>query len=367
MHIPYFNLKAVNASFEPELSAAINRVVDSGHYLHGEETARFEAEFAGYIGTRHCVGVANGLDALTLILLSLKQLHGWTEENEVIVPAMTFFATLAAVQRAGLRPVLCDVHPDGGMDAEAAEAVITANTRVLLPVHLYGRIADMYALNVLAKKHELFLVEDAAQAHGAHYDGKHAGNFGTAAAFSFYPAKNLGALGDGGAVCTNHTELAERVRTLANYGAPQKYRHEYFGCNSRLDELQAAVLRVKLRRLDMDNARRCDIAAMLDTAEAPLVTHPCAAQERKRNVYHIYPLLCERREGLAAHMRRQGVETLIHYPLPLHLQPAAAGLLTGDFPVAERIAREEISLPMSPLLTQEEVVHIIESINSFHT
>lgn len=368
-HIPYLDLQALNRSFEPQLSAAVGRVVASGRYLMGEETAAFESEWAAFTGTTHCIGVANGLDALTLILMGMKQLEGWDSESEVIVPAMTFFATVLAVKRAGLRPVLCDIDTTGGLSATAAEQAIGPHTRALLPVHLYGRMCDLPALSAIARRHNLRLIEDAAQAHGSRHEGRRAGAWGDAAAFSFYPGKNLGALGDGGAVTTDDEALAKRIRALANYGAPAKYRHEYTGLNSRLDELQAAMLRVKLGRLEADNGRRRAVAALLDQAGGTAFMLPFHADEGERNVFHIYPILSPCREALQAHLHRHGIETLIHYPIALHRQPALLRTggeeKAGRYPVAERFAREELSLPISPLTTNEEAEYILEHLKTF--
>ena len=366
MKIPFLDLKAITASFEPELSAAVTETIQSGWYLNGIQNKSFEKEFAQYVGAKFCIGVGNGLDALTLILTAMKQLEGWKNRDEVIVPAMTFIATAEAVNRAGLTPVFCDVTDDFVINPDLIVDKITPQTRAILPVHLYGKMGDMVALQVIAQVHGLKLIEDAAQAHGANFYGQRAGSIGDAAGFSFYPGKNLGALGDGGAVTTNNKKLAERVRMLANYGARKKYFHEKKGCNSRLDEMQAAILRVKLHRLDEDNQRRQEIArAYSEGIHNPLVKIPydgiC-----EESIFHVYPIRCKQRDALQTYLAEAGIETLIHYPVAVHQQKAYGYNNAESYPVAEAIAAEELSLPMSPLMTKEETEYIIEKINLFN-
>ncbi|MDR1003936.1 MAG: DegT/DnrJ/EryC1/StrS family aminotransferase [Prevotellaceae bacterium] len=362
--IPYLNLQQLNASFEPQLSEAVLRVTASGQYLYGEATCRFEAQFARYCGVRHCVGTANGLDALTLIFLACRELNLLHDGDEVIVPANTFIATILAVLRAGLTPVLCEPRLDTcTIDPEAAERLITPRTRAILPVHLYGRQAAMPVLRELAARHHLLVIEDAAQAHGGGTPT------GLAAAYSFYPAKNLGALGDGGAVVTDDADLAAAVRALANYGASDKYVYIYKGVNSRLDELQAAVLSVKLARLDEDNARRRAIARRyLEQIpwERTGITAPVLATGiEPDNVFHIFPIFTPRREELQRQLLAHGIATQIHYPVPPHRQQALHALFGNlHLPVTERIHREELSLPISPLLTDEEVGQVIAAITA---
>lgn len=366
MKVPYLDLRAITESFEPELTGAVKRVLRSGWYLNGEENRRFEAHFAAYCGVGHCVAVGNGLDALTLILLSLKELEGWKDGDEVIVPSLTFVATARAVSRAGLTPVFCDVSPaDYLMNPERASAVITSRTRALLPVHLYGKMCDMESLASIAEQHGLKLVEDAAQAHGSECGQKRGGAWGAAAAYSFYPGKNLGALGDGGAVVTSDSRLAERVRILANYGAVQKYRHDYDGFNSRLDEMQAAILDLKLSRLDKDNERRRHIARIYADGIRRDGAHLPYGGRCDESVFHIYPLLVDRRDALLAFLREEGVETLIHYPLPLHKQKIYNASGSSCFPVAEYVAAHEISLPISPVMTDEQALYVCQKINEF--
>ncbi len=367
MQVPFLDLTGVNARYAAELEQCVARVVRSGWYLNGAELTAFEAAFAGYVGTSFCVGVANGLDALTLILMAYKEREGWVDGDEVIVPAHTFVATAEAVLRAGLNPVFADVGSDFLLDVSQVEEKISARSRAIIPVHLYGLVADMRTIGALAHRYGLRVVEDAAQAHGA-YDmetQQRAGSLSDAAAFSFYPGKNLGALGNGGAVTTSDEVLAQMVRALANYGAQRKYYHEYHGLNSRLDEVQAALLRVKLSHLDTDNARRREIAARYSSEIVhPLMTLPYGC-DVSRSVFHIYPLLCEQRDALSRHLAANGIETLIHYPIPVHQQWAFSHWGVQSFPMAERVAATELSLPMSPTMSEEQVTHTINMINQF--
>lgn len=379
--IKYLDLQQINTSFEPMLTEALLRVARSGWYLHGEATARFEQEFADYCGTPHCIGTGNGLDALTLIFLAYRELGMLNAGDEVIVPANTYIATLLSILRAGLRPVLCEPSAETcNMDVAHAETLITSRTRAIVPVHLYGRLADMKGVCDLALRYGLKVVEDAAQAHGAIWNkglpGEgtpplRAGNLGDAAAFSFYPAKNLGALGDGGAVTTRNEALATTIRSLANYGSTGKYIHIYKGINSRLDELQAAALSVKLPRLDEDNARRREIARQYkeDIHWERLELRSTVTEEtNEENVFHIFPVFTPRRDELQRHLTACGICTQIHYPIPPHLQDALrAEYGKQQLPITECIHNEELSLPISPLLTNEEISLIIKSMNAFET
>lgn len=364
--IKYLDLQCINARHEPHLTEAVQRVVASGRYLHGPEVKAFETAFADRCGGGYCVGVANGLDALTLILLSLKEMHGWDDGDEVIVPAMTFFATGLAVVRAGLHPVFCDVDPTTYLlDIQDAKQKINLHTRVLLPVHLYGRMANMSELDEFARHYGLHIVEDAAQAHGASdSEGNHPGQMSIAAAFSFYPGKNLGAMGDGGAVVTRDENLAEIVRRFANYGAEEKYVHQCFGINSRLDEVQASVLNVKLPHLDAENAlRRHQAALYAKHIRESALTLPYGGEVPDGSVYHIYPLLVPCPETMQKQLLEMGVETLRHYPLPLHHQPAFKNIWNGEiYPMSEYIAAHELSLPIGPHLTDDEIVRVAESV-----
>lgn len=365
--IKYLDLKKINDSFEPELSQEIQRVVRSGWYLLGNEVKAFEQAFAAYCGTQHCIGVANGLDALILSFRALMVRGDLKPGDEVIVPANTYIASILAISRCGLKPVLCEPHPDNFlMDEDRMESCITSRTRAVLAVHLYGRMDAMDRIARIASDHGLCVVEDCAQAHGAFYKGKRAGAWTDLSAFSFYPGKNLGALGDGGAVTTPDEELAGIVRTLANYGSSAKYVFRYKGMNSRLDELHAAVLNCKLKRLDKDNGRRREIAALYrKEIKNPLVTLPAPDEEEQNNVYHIFPVLCGRRDEFQQFLKEQRVETLIHYPIPPHHQEAYKEWNGDSYPVTEFIHARELSLPISQVMTDEEAQAVVRAVNAF--
>ena len=365
--VKYLDLKLVNEKFEPELSSEVTRVVRSGWYLLGKENERFIKLFSNYCGCEYCVPVGNGLEALALILKAYKEMLGWQDGDEVIVPSNTYIATILAVSYAGMKPVLCEPHlSDYLIDATLIEPLITDKTRAILPVHLYGRVCDMDAINGIAKKHGLKVIEDVAQAHGVRYKGKVAGNLCDAAGISFYPGKNLGALGDAGCVTTNDAELARIVRTMANYGSAEKYVNEYKGHNSRMDEIQAAVLCVKLPCLDNDNERRREIAAMYDQGIVnPLITKPLVAVNAEENVYHIYPVRCPKRDELATFLKQRDIQTVVHYPIPPHLQKAYKEWNEQKFRISERIHQEILSLPISPVMTDDQVKRVIEAVNAF--
>ena len=365
--VKYLDLERINASFEPELSEAVMRVARSGWYLFGEEVKAFERNFARYCGVKHCVGVGNGLDALTLILMSYVSIGRMRSGDEVIVPANTYIASVLAVLRAGLKPVFCEPEWDTcNISPELLEGLITPRTRAIMVVHLYGRVCRMDEVGEVAVKHGLLVVEDCAQAQGALYkERKRTGALGDAAGFSFYPGKNIGALGDAGAVTTDDDELADRVRALANYGSSAKYVHPYKGINSRMDEVQAAVLNVKLKRLDRDNdLRRCVAAAYRKGICHPGVTIPSGG-EGLSHVYHIFTVFSSRRDELRQYLSECGVQTLVHYPIPPHRQKSLSDYAFLSLPVTERIHREELSLPMSPLLTAAEVQTVIDAVNAF--
>lgn len=364
MTIPFLDLKAINLTQQDELEQAMRRVLHSGWYVLGKEVEAFEQAFAAYCGTRHAIGVANGLDA---IFLTLKA-YGVGPGDQVIVPSNTYIATWLAVTHCGATPV--PVEPVEGtynLDPRQVAAAITARTRAIIPVHLYGQAADMDPLMALAREHRLHVIEDGAQAHGALYRGRKAGALGHAAAFSFYPGKNLGALGDAGAITTDDDALALKLRTLRNYGSQKKYHNELAGFNSRLDELQAAVLSVKLPVLDRQNAARAAIAAIYDAGLAGIAglrlpeVAPWAAP-----VWHLYVVRHARRDALAARLAAAGVGTLVHYPLPPHLQPAYAdmGLANGSFPIAEAIHREVLSLPMGPTMTPDQAHQVVAAVRA---
>jgi dTDP-4-amino-4,6-dideoxygalactose transaminase len=362
MNVPFVDLAPMHREIEVELDGAWRSIRDGGQFILGKSVDEFQQRFARYCETEFAVGVANGLDAITLILRAL----GVGPGDEVIVPANTFIATWLAVSNVGavLVPVDCELST-GNIDPAAAQGAITARTRAIIPVHLYGRPAELTELTRIAEKSGVHLIEDAAQAHGARFCGRRVGSFGIAAAFSFYPAKNLGALGDGGAVTTNDRRLAEQVRRLGNYGATTKYHHEVAGSNSRLDELQAAFLRIKLAHLDRWNAERRRIAACYD-AELHSVPelHLPPQSNHIESVYHLYTVRTRERDRLAAELASSGVQTVIHYPTPPHLQPAFShlGYQRGAFPAAERIAKEVLSLPMWPGMSAEAIAHVSRSV-----
>jgi dTDP-4-amino-4,6-dideoxygalactose transaminase len=364
--VPFLSLREVNARHADALKAAAARVIDSGWYVLGEELAAFEHEFAAYCGVRHAVGVGNGLDALSLILRGYKELGVIAEGDEVIVPGNTFIASFLAVTENRLVPV--PVEPDAAsfnLDPACVEAAIGPRTRAIMAVHLYGQLADMLALAALARRHGLLLIEDAAQAHGAMSDGCKAGAFGDAAAFSFFPTKNLGALGDGGAVVTDDSALAQRIAALRNYGSEVKYHHLYQGLNSRLDEMQAAMLRVKLAYLDDDIAWRRHVARRYrDGIRHPHIRLPVVAQE-EQHAWHLFVVRCVQRDALQRHLQAQGIQTQLHYPLPPHRQPAYASLGHAELPLTERLHDEVLSLPMGPTLGDDAVDRVIAACQSF--
>lgn len=366
--IKFLDLKAINETYEPELSNSIMRAMHSGWYLLGEENKAFEQEWSNYLGVSHAVLCGNGLEALVLILRAYKLLKGWADGDEVIVPANTYIATILAIREAGLTPVL--VEPslnDYNIHADECKKVLTQRTRAILAVHLYGRISsDIGELQKLSADNNLILIEDAAQAHGAMWQGKRAGTIGNAAGFSFYPGKNLGAMGDAGCVVTDDTELANTVRTMANYGSSIKYVNELEGINSRTDEVQAAVLRVKLPRLDQDNAHRREIAqAYIRGIKNPMIVLPAWPEDEEECVWHVFPIRCPEREALQAYLKEAGVQTLIHYPIAPHKQQALSGLEHGPLPITQRIHNEELSLPISPIMTMEEAEYVIRLLNKF--
>lgn len=366
MKVPFLDLKSINATYRDELIAAATRVIDSGWYIQGEEVQAFEREFAEYCGVKYCLGVGNGLDALILTLRAWKELGKLKEGDEVIVPANTYIATILAITENRLTPVL--VEPDENtynISPVLAEKAVTSKTKAILPVHLYGRLAEMPAIMDIAKRHGLMVLEDAAQAHGASLKEQKAGSWGDAAGFSFYPGKNLGALGDAGAVTTNDEELAKTIRALGNYGSHKKYENTYQGVNSRLDEMQAALLRVKLKNLNQELKARRNIArSYLEGITNPPITLPKWEKE-EQHVFHLFVIRCDKRDTLHGYLRDLGVQTLIHYPIPPHKQMAFAELNPCVFSLAETIHKQVLSLPMSPLMTENELRFVIDSLNSF--
>lgn len=367
--IPFLSLKDVTALHSAEINEAVNCVVNSGWYLQGEENKRFEENYANFIGTKHCIGCANGLDALIWIFRAYIELGVMQPGDEVIVPANTYIATILAITENGLKPVL--VEPKFNtleIDDNLIETQITPRTKAICIVHLYGRNAYTDKIGELCKKYNLKLIEDNAQAHGCkHTDGRVTGSIGDAAGHSFYPGKNLGALGDGGAVTTNDDALAETVRTLANYGSSKKYVFKYTGRNSRLDEVQAAVLDVKLKYLIKDNAHRKLVAKYYyDHICNPLVSLPDRLPD-EQNAYHLFPILVGegKRDAMHDYLEQNGVGTVIHYPIAPHKQECYKEWNNKSFPITERIANEELSLPIGPAIKMEEVAEVVRLINQF--
>lgn len=365
--IPFLSLKDITAKYADEIHSAVQRVVDSGWYLQGKENEQFEQHYAGYIGTKYCIGCGNGLDALIWIYRAYIELGVMQPGDEVIVPANTYIASVLAITENGLKAVL--VEPDQNtleLDENKIEEAITSRTKSILLVHLYGRCAYTEKIGELCENYHLHLVEDNAQAHGCKYKGQRTGSIGEAAGHSFYPGKNLGALGDGGAVTTNNKELADCIRALANYGSSKKYVFKYCGRNSRLDEIQAAVLDVKLSHLDEDNRLRQQVAAYYyNNINNPLVKMPTRLPD-ENNVYHLFPILCERRDELQQFLKDHGVQTLIHYPIPPHLQECYHYEWNGlSLPITERLAKEELSLPISQVMSGKEVCIVAKLINDF--
>ena len=350
---------------EDEINKAISDVVASGWYLNGTAVQRFEEHYRTYIGTQHCISCGNGLDALHLILRAYKELEQLHDGDEIIVPANTYIATILAITENNLTPVL--VEPDITtleIDDNRIEAAITPRTRAIMLVHLYGRCAYTERIGNICKHHGIKLIEDNAQAHGCTYNGKLTGSLGDAAAHSFYPGKNLGALGDAGAVTTNDLELAKAVRTLGNYGSSRKYVFDYQGKNSRMDEIQAAVLDVKLKYLDEDNARRKENAHYFEQhIKNDRITIPAALN--RDNVYHIFPILCTERDRLQEYLKKNGVQTMIHYPIPPHKQKAYKEWNALSFPITERIHREELSIPCNQTMSLGDAEQIATLLNNF--
>ena len=369
--IPFLSLKDVTDSHGKEIREAVNRVVDSGWYLQGEENKRFEENYAKFIGTKYCIGCANGLDALIWIFRAYIEMGVMRPGDEIIVPANTYIATILSITENGLKPVLVEPKLNTlEIDDDLIEAAITSKTKAIAIVHLYGRNAYTDKIGAMCKKYNLKLVEDNAQAHGCkHTDGRVTGCIGDAAGHSFYPGKNLGALGDGGAVTTNDPELAAAVRALANYGSQKKYVFKYTGRNSRLDEIQAAVLDVKLKYLNEDNNHRRAMAKLYyEGIKNPLITLPDRLDDAQ-NVYHLFPIFCERRDELQAYLKENGIGTIIHYPIP----PFKQGCYSREawnapqlsLPVTEKIHDTELSIPIGPTISDQEVIQIITIINRF--
>jgi len=364
MKVPFADFTNMHAEIRAELDAAVCGVLDSNYFIGGPQNAKFEEEFAAYCGSTNCVGCGNGLDALQLILRA----KGIGAGDEVIVPAHSFIATALAVTYVGAKPVYADVEDQYYcLDAAKIEAAITPRTKAIMMVHIYGQIGEFAAVKAVAKKHNLLLIEDAAQAHGALYQGQKAGSLGDAAGFSFYPGKNLGAFGDGGAVTTSDTQIARMVRMLSNYGSEKKYQHQCKGVNSRLDTLQAAILSVKLLQLDRWTQERQRVAKRyLSGIKNAAVTLP-ALNPAASHVWHIFAVMVEDRERFMAYLAEHEIQALVHYPVPMHLHEAYRdlGYQPGMFPVAEKVARCEVSLPMYYGMSEEQIDHVIDTINAY--
>ena len=364
--IKFLDLQKVTAKYTNEIHEAVNRTVDSGWYLQGVENERFESAYAAYIGTKYAVGCANGLDALIWIFRAYIELGIMKTGDEVIVPANTYIASILAISENGLKPILVEPRLDTyQIDDSLIEGRITPRTKAIMIVHLYGQCAYTDRIGEICKRHNLKLVEDNAQAHGCMFKGRHTGSLGDAAGHSFYPGKNLGALGDAGAVTTNDEELAKTIRSVANYGSTRKYVFKYIGRNSRLDEIQAAVLSVKLQHLDNDNACRRSVAQRyIDNIKNPEIIIPTVF-DWNAHVFHIFPIRCKRRNELQRYLTDNSVQTIIHYPIPPHKQECYKDWNNWTFPITEQIHNEELSLPISPVMSDNEVNMVIDLVNAF--
>lgn len=363
--INFLDLKKLNAAYREQLIAAATRVIDSGWYIMGSELSQFETEFARYCGVQHSIGVANGLDALVLVLRAWKELGKLKAGDEVIVQANTYIASILAITENDLVPVLVEPNPRSyNLDPAVVRAAITEKTKAILPVHLYGQLSPMAELMAIADEHQLLVLEDCAQAHGAEVGDRRAGNWGHAAGFSFYPGKNLGALGDAGAITTNDDQLAQTLRALRNYGSHKKYENLYQGVNSRLDEIQAAMLRVKLDYLPAETARRQQIAAQYgQNITNPRIQLP--ENQGKASVWHLFVVQTVDRAELQDYLASKGIQTLIHYPIPPHQQQAYSAWKSQSLPVTEKIHQQVLSLPMDPTMTDEQVLQVIDAVNEF--
>jgi dTDP-4-amino-4,6-dideoxygalactose transaminase len=362
--IPFLDLKEINNQYSEELKKAINRVVDSGWYILSKEVEHFEREFALYCGVKHAIGVANGLDALTLILNA----YGLTKGDEVIVPANTYIASILAISATNATPILVEPNLQSyNIDYKKVEEKITHNTKAIMVVHLYGQVANMNEISKITQKYNLKIIEDAAQSHGANYNGKKSGSLGDAAGFSFYPGKNLGALGDGGAITTNDEKLAEKIRALRNYGSHEKYRNLFKGVNSRLDEIQAAILRVKLNYLNIENEKRRKIAEyyMNHIKNEKIILPQLENKDRTSHVWHLFVVRANNRDHFQEYLRSNGIQTVIHYPIAPHKQEAYQEWNHSSYKISEHIHQTVLSLPISPVLHLEDVKKITDVINKY--
>jgi dTDP-4-amino-4,6-dideoxygalactose transaminase len=366
--IPFLDLKSINAQYRVELIKACTKVIDGGRYVQGNECSEFEKEFAGYCGSKYAIGVGNGLDALILILKAYKELGFMKDRDEVIVPSNTYIASILAISKNNLVPVLVEPEIDTYLlDWAKIEEKITSKTKAIMPVHLYGQTCQMDKINEIAKKYNLKVIEDSAQSHGAYFKDTRCGNLGDACGFSFYPGKNLGALGDAGAVTTNDDELMEVIRALGNYGSYNKYENFYQGTNSRLDEIQAAMLRVKLKYIDDEIGRRRIVANYyLSKISNEKIIIPNIFSQ-KCHVWHLFVVRAENRLKLQSHLASNGVQTLIHYPIPPHHQECYSGDFGSSYPLTEMIHSQCLSLPMSPTITEQEMKLVVSACNSYET
>jgi dTDP-4-amino-4,6-dideoxygalactose transaminase len=363
----FLNLATINEPYFEEIKLATSRIIESGRYIGGEEVANFEQNLATICNAPYAIGVSNGLDALRLIIRGYIELGIFSKGDEIIVPANTYIASVIGITENGATPVL--VEPDAffELNADLIEAAITEKTKAILPVHLYGQPCDMKKICEIAKKHNLYVIEDCAQSHGAKFEGRYTGTFGTIGCFSFYPTKPLGALGDSGALITNDEEIAKRLRAIRNYGSAKKYVNEISGVNSRLDEVQAAVLQVGITHLEEGNNYRYNIAQKyLQGIKCSYVELPKCKQD-STHVFHVFALLCKNRDALQKHLQENGIDTLVHYPIPPHMQECYKhlGFKEGDFPISERYAKEELSLPIYAGMPDEEVDYVISVVNNF--
>ncbi|MFZ4799319.1 MAG: DegT/DnrJ/EryC1/StrS family aminotransferase [Bacteroidia bacterium] len=366
MNIPFLDLKKINLTYKQAFEQAFTQVLESGWFIMGNELAAFEKEYATFCQTKHCIGVANGLDALILIIRAYKEMGVFADGDEIIVPANTYIASILAISANNLVPILVEPNElSFNINPELIEKHISPKTKAIIPVHLYGQMADMNVINAIAKKHHLKVIEDAAQSHGALYLNQKSGSVGDAAGHSFYPGKNLGALGDGGAITTNDDILAEVISALRNYGSHKKYENIYKGTNSRLDELQAAFLRIKLKQLDADNKQRNEVANQyLAQITNPLVQLPTVTLGNK-HVWHLFVIRVKNRTEFQSFLQSNGIQTVIHYPIAPNHQTAYKELADFSFPITEKIHQEVISLPISQVMTNEEVNEVIRVVNLF--
>jgi dTDP-4-amino-4,6-dideoxygalactose transaminase len=364
--IQFLDLKKINEQYQKELYQACNRVIDSGWYIQGKELESFEKQFAQYCDTKYSIGVANGLDALTLTLRAWKELHMLAEGDEVIVPANTYIASILSITENDLVPVLVEPDPDTyNMSIEGIKKATTAKTKAILPVHLYGQISPMDEIMSYAHSHNFLVLEDCAQSHGASIAHKKCGNWGHAGAFSFYPGKNLGALGDAGAITTNDETLATTLKALRNYGSHKKYENLYQGVNSRLDEIQAAMLSVKLKYLDVEIKQRRIVAqTYIEGIKNPLIKLP-KVEEQAAHVWHLFTIEVEERDRLVAYLNEKGIQTLVHYPIPPHMQQAYKGMIAGEYPITESIHKNILSIPLSPVISSQEIDSVISVLNDY--